>query len=573
MANTTTSKKKNTATGKKRTILSSIKDVYHSMMKNDELILSKVTLPLKDVMTWGKITKEQACLFSYFATLGINGEVWFDLGDVQNYIDCEWIDYCENIPDMDVLLSRGFFGLRYDFPYVKGSFNKSTQFYLPDCIEDILSYNKKFAPYEAKQNLKSDTLSFLYRCKQENFNKKRNYYVDSIQSFYSDNKFLAQFTDFANNPFEGEALGIERSLLFFVFAGTHLLEGDSSISVKGVLSNIEDNDPNWLLGVLKSFKEEKNWFIKKGIFEIDKSNLGDDIAIRWGEKARKEIFNGDAELLLTTSQSTQELGKIKSKDIKEKTLFYNENNVEDVKRLEDLLSDKKYNEIRERLDKKAMPKGVIVLMHGAPGTGKTETVMQIAKKVGRDILHVNIQEIRSCWVGESEKNTKKIFEAYRSAKGKKPILLFNEADAIVSKRTKDVSGRNSSVNKMENAMQNIILEEFENFDGICVLTTNLADTLDEAFDRRILFKMKFENPTKDVKKKIWKNKVDSLTDEELDKVSEFDFSGGQIENIRRKITIDEVLYGKKPSLDSIVDFCKKEKLQKNESKHIGFSCD
>ena len=263
MANTTTSKKKNTATGKKRTILSSIKDVYHSMMKNDELILSKVTLPLKDVMAWGKITKEQACLFSYFATLGINGEVWFDLGDVQNYIDCEWIDYCENIPDMDVLLSRGFFGLRYDFPYVKGSFNKSTQFYLPDCIEDILSYNKKFAPYEAKQNLKSDTLSFLYRCKQENFNKKRNYYVDSIQSFYSDNKFLAQFTDFANNPFEGEALGIERSLLFFVFAGTHLLEGDSSISVKGILSSIEDNNPNWLLRVLKSFKEEKNIIIKE----------------------------------------------------------------------------------------------------------------------------------------------------------------------------------------------------------------------------------------------------------------------------------------------------------------------
>lgn len=569
MTNTATKKK---TTEKKKTILSNIKDVYHSMMKNDEIVLNKITPSLKAVMDWGKLTKAQACLFSYFATLGVNGEVWFDFGDVQNYIDCEWIDYCEYIPDMDVLLSKGFFGLRYDFPYVKGSFNKSTQFYLPDCIEDLLSYNKKFVPYAAKKTLKSDTLSFLYRCKQEDFNRKRNYYADSIKSFYQDNKFLSQFVDFTNNPFEGETLDIEKALLFFVSAGTHLLEGDSSITVKGVLSNIEDNDPNWLLRALKSFKEEKNWFIKKGIFEIDKSNLGDDISIRWGEKARKEIFNGDAELLLTTSQSTQELGKIKSKDIKEKTLFYNEKNVEDVKRLEDLLSDKKYNEIRERLDKKNMPKGVIVLMHGAPGTGKTETAMQIAKKVGRDILHVNIQEIRSCWVGETEKNTKKIFEAYRGAKGKKPILLFNEADAIISTRTTDVSGRNSSVNKMENAMQNIILEEFENFDGICIMTSNLASTIDDAFDRRILFKMKFENPTRDVKKKIWKNKIETLTEEELDKVSEFDFSGGQIENIRRKITIDEVLYGKKPSLESIVDFCKKEKLQKEESKHIGFGC-
>lgn len=556
---------------KKKAILSNIKDVYHSMTKNDEIVLNKITPSLKAVMTWGGLTKAQACLFSYFATLGVNGGVWFDFSDIQNYIDCEWIDYCENIPDMDVLLEKGFLGLRYDLPYMKSSFNKATQFYLPDCIEEILSYNREFVPYKPKETLKSDTLSFLFRCRQEEFNHKKNYYANIIKSFYSDNKFLMQFTDFINDPFKKNVLNIEKSLQFFVYAGTHLLDSDSPFSVKEVLVNLEYSDPNWFLNALKSFKEEKNWFIKKDIFEIDKSNLGDDIAIHWGEKARKEIFKGSADLLLTSSQSTQELGKIKSKDIKDKTLFYNEKNVEDVKRLEDLLDDKKYNEIRKRLEEKNMPKGVIVLMYGAPGTGKTETAMQIAKKVGRDILHVNIQEIRSCWVGETEKNTKKIFEAYRSAKGKKPILLFNEADAIISTRTTDLSGRNSSVNKMENAMQNIILEEFENFDGICIMTSNIAkDVLDEAFDRRILFKMKFENPAKDVKKKIWKNKISSLTESELEKVSEFDFSGGQIENIRRKITIDEVLYGKTPSLESIIDFCKKEKLQKEDTKHIGF---
>jgi SpoVK/Ycf46/Vps4 family AAA+-type ATPase len=114
------------------------------------------------------------------------------------------------------------------------------------------------------------------------------------------------------------------------------------------------------------------------------------------------------------------------------------------------------------------------------------------------------------------------------------------------------------------------LEEFETFDGICIMTTNLSETIDEAFDRRILFKMKFDNPTKDVKKKIWKNKIDFLTEKDLEAVSEFDFSGGQIENIRRKITIDEVLYGTRPSLDALIDFCKKEKLHENDTGHIGF---
>ena len=121
-------------------------------------------------------------------------------------------------------------------------------------------------------------------------------------------------------------------------------------------------------------------------------------------------------------------------------------------------------------------------------------------------------------------------------------------------------------------MQNIILEELENFDGICILTTNLVTNFDAAFDRRILFKIKLENPKLDTKMKIWKSKVDTLTDEDARKVSEsFDFSGGQIENIRRKITLDEVLYGNEVTIDTLMDFCKKEKFDTGTQKHIGFT--
>ncbi len=71
--------------------------------------------------------------------------------------------------------------------------------------------------------------------------------------------------------------------------------------------------------------------------------------------------------------------------------------------------------------------------YGSPGTGKTETVYQLARQNGRDIILVNVPDIKSCWVGESEKNIKGLFDQYRKKVAKStvaPILLFNEADAI-----------------------------------------------------------------------------------------------------------------------------------------------
>ena len=133
--------------------------------------------------------------------------------------------------------------------------------------------------------------------------------------------------------------------------------------------------------------------------------------------------------------------------------------------------------------------------------------MQIARETGRHIVHVDISESKSAWFGESEKRIKKVFTSYRNAceicekKGEKiPILLFNEADAIISKRKDSTVG---DVAQTENAMQNIILEELENLRGIFIATTNLAENMDAAFERRFLFKIKFENPSEEAKAAIW----------------------------------------------------------------------
>ena len=100
-----------------------------------------------------------------------------------------------------------------------------------------------------------------------------------------------------------------------------------------------------------------------------------------------------------------------------------------------------------------------------------ETVLQIARKTGRDLIQVNISDIKSMWVGESEKNIKGIFDDYRKMvkqSAKTPILLFNEADAIIGKR---MVGAEKAVDKLENNIQNIILQEIEQLDGILLTLT------------------------------------------------------------------------------------------------------
>ena len=149
-----------------------------------------------------------------------------------------------------------------------------------------------------------------------------------------------------------------------------------------------------------------------------------------------------------------------------------------------------------------------------------------------------------------------------------PILFFNEADAIFNKRSENIQ---HSVDKMENAMQNIILQEMEDLDGILIATTNLTSNLDNAFERRFLYKVEFHKPDTDVKTQIWCSMLKDLsTDDARHLASRFDFSGGQIENIARKRAVDYILSGKEATLDEIEDYCRAELLSGKERRSIGF---
>jgi len=208
-----------------------------------------------------------------------------------------------------------------------------------------------------------------------------------------------------------------------------------------------------------------------------------------------------------------------------------------------------------------LSQGFSCLFYGSPGTGKTETVLQLAKQTGRNIFMVDISSTKSMWFGESEKKIKEIFNKYRNSltqHDKAPILLFNEADAVFGKR-KNVSS--SNVAQTENAIQNIILQEMETLKGILIATTNLTDNLDAAFERRFVYKVKFEKPSIFSKQKIWQSKLPWLSDDDGLRLAEkFDFSGGEIDNIVRKTTINEVIFSNQPQFSDLEKICLEEKI-------------
>lgn len=260
------------------------------------------------------------------------------------------------------------------------------------------------------------------------------------------------------------------------------------------------------------------------------------------------------------------------KDITSKELFYNRYELEQIAILEDLLSQEKLNRVYESLKEKGLRTGFTVLFYGPPGTGKTETAYQLAKKTGRKIIMADVSKLKNCYVGETEKNIKMLFQNYRMACNSEeltPILLFNEADAILGIRKEQAK---NAVDKMENSIQNIILQEMETLSGILIATTNMTENFDKAFERRFLYKIKFNRPSFESKVKIWKSVMPQLAAAQIESLAgNYDFSGGQIENIVRKYEIQSVLSGEDPGYESVCNYCKEEQIEKTHyTKRIGF---
>lgn len=359
--------------------------------------------------------------------------------------------------------------------------------------------------------------------------------------------------------------------LFILLCTLFVIDGDDDIRCHDLDFIYEEGESVWRWAKRDLSQGNHRFLQKKFIEYTNDDGFADRESFKITDSAKKLLFS---EMNLSAMRGSRPKGGMLSfESIKLKQLFYNDKERKLVEELAALLDEKNFQGIRDRLKETNFRSGFACLFYGAPGTGKTETVLQIARKTGRDLIQINISDIKSMWVGESEKNIKGIFDDYRKMvkqSAKTPILLFNEADAIIGKR---MVGAEKAVDKLENNIQNIILQEIEQLDGILIATTNLAENMDKAFERRFLYKVKFEKPDWHGRLQIWQTMIPSLNDADASFLAaRYDFSGGEIENIARHYTIQSILHGKPADmLKSLVGYCDSERLEgRTPKRKVGF---
>jgi len=351
-------------------------------------------------------------------------------------------------------------------------------------------------------------------------------------------------------------------------------------------SNENARDQHYLLDLISNDEIER---IKNRNLLDDNSKLINDGIFEYDE-----LFNGIAysKIFFINEDILKELIHPKRKHqlehIVKETIF---DYIEPNKTLEDVVLPSKTKELIKRVlkqvDKKVLnllKKWGIksnddinskILFYGHPGTGKTLTAIAIASELNRPILSLDSSKILSMYVGESEKNVRKIFDDYYYICDKlktKPILLLNEADQFLSTRTTSTF---SSADKMHNQMQNIFLEQIEKFDGILIATTNLLETFDKAFSRRFDYKVFFDKPSIKERKKLWQMKLPkNATYEEfnLDEFIKYELTGAQIEVVIKNTALKVAM--KKDPIFTNKDFIEEIKKELNSGfdseKELGF---
>ncbi|MBD2681275.1 MULTISPECIES: ATP-binding protein [Nostoc] len=171
--------------------------------------------------------------------------------------------------------------------------------------------------------------------------------------------------------------------------------------------------------------------------------------------------------------------------------------------------------------------GVSALFAGSPGTGKTMAAEVIAKELRLDLYRIDLSAVVSKYIGETEKNLRRIFDA---AEAGGAILLFDEADALFGKRSevKDSHDRHANVEV------SYLLQRMEAYQGLAILTTNLKNSLDQAFMRRLRFVISFPFPDVKSRAEIWRcifpQKIPTQG-LDFEKLSQLNLAGGNIRNI------------------------------------------
>jgi len=195
--------------------------------------------------------------------------------------------------------------------------------------------------------------------------------------------------------------------------------------------------------------------------------------------------------------------------------------------------------------------GISALFQGPPGTGKTMAASVIAGLFDLELFQIDLSRIVSKWLGETEKNLATIFDEAEKAHA---IILFDEADSLFAKRTEV----QSSNDRNANLEVNFLLQRMDRFQGITLLTSNFGSNVDDAFVRRLSFRIEFPAPGPVERAHLWQalTPVEMATSGHIDHESlgqRFDMSGGHIRNAIFKAAINAASEGEAVSMQHMID--------------------
>ncbi len=478
--------------------------------------------------------------------------------DIAKYLGMDYLEFLTYSKETDELKKKGY--IRID---------NEGNIRIPAEVKNSLKADKRVEP---EQTAGLDTARILTRIRRKlsilsEGQMTTDEAIAEIENLLDENpdtsiskgcrKWLAEVSD-------------DERLVIYVMLFRYYYEEDDMIGWSDMNDYFDDDSLDFLKG---EFVVDRLDLLVNGVIEhVGQDGMFTKDFFHIKDQIKQEMLEDVGGLRSKKQVSPSASKKIPAVTIAEKDLFYNPAEGKQVAMLDDLMSEERFAGIRQTMKDKNYRTGFTCLFYGAPGTGKTETVYQIARRSGRDLFCVDVSQIKSCWVGESEKNIKEVFQKYRECvktAPRVPILLFNEADAIFGIRKE---GAGSAVDKMENSIQNIILQEMEDLDGILIATTNLTCNLDKAFERRFLYKIRFEKPSAEAKSRIWKSMMPELSENEAIQLAKnYDFSGGQIENITRKKTVKALISGAEPTFAEIMEYCDEETLEDRQSvRKIGF---
>ena len=547
---------KRTKVEKEMTLLRAIEDVVE-VSKNSKLKAEAKAEMADEVHYIAErygITERQAILFCICMERGPRR---VDYDDLASHLDVSNIRILSYAEDIDALVRRRL--LRYRDAKDEDSFD------IPQPVIKALKHNEVYE-LPARTELDCATLfeviDQLFEDLDDDAILPKDLYAE-FQVLFNDNPQVG----FVRHIKEIGHMRMEDMLLLMFFCHRLVNKDDDDIRF-GQMEDCFINSASFInaKGLLRN--GEHPLMEKKLIEHRCEDGIADTSRYKLTEQAKRTLL---AEMKLTVSEEKL-ADVIKAKNLTAKEMFYVKENQRQVEELRSFLEPDRYTEIRERMLQNGFRTSFACLFYGGPGTGKTETVYQLARQTGRDIMIVDVPQIKSKWVGDSEKNIKALFDRYRELVRKAtlaPILLFNEADAIIGIRKQ---GAQSAVDKMENSIQNIILQEMETLDGIMIATTNLTQNLDTAFERRFLYKINFEKPDASVRQQLWKSMMPTLSDADAHVLANgYDFSGGQIENISRKATINAILHGEAANdLVRLTQYCNAERLDNANRRKVGF---